>query len=694
MLDDALTKARLHMEAVSSTTPAGLPATSPAKIDPTSHHIYHTLLSFIKLNPPTSSMQNFCAAVLASCVDPVSGRGVLLRTNSRRPMKFSLGHGQASKPKSVSALTTDVLPTAIAKRVYRRAVAIESQMESTSDTVIGNEALLHTLAKRSGFLLLKRDELELSPAQFLALRDHMKNSTNGMCRLQQALKAFLPNLKILPSSVKKTLGDVEKDGVVPSKCVVVPDCLITKQGNKRAARNFYYSSCPSSLLCQMLRRLVLDGSSEDSQDFSSLQNMIVVSIGFDKSDSDFIGTWRICNRKSGNSSLFVQCFACLEGPVSECYGNESRTIGNGNYPVKDIVQSTLQDLLFALTIVTPAMSECAAFVFKPIPTMSPATPRAINVQLIPPVVNQAVVTFSSIDQVGGVPTIPVPHSTHEIGVSLVCSSDCASRVVGLIFVVNGAVAATHYIHCTVDIGAFRLDELSIHCQQISGHVSNYGKQINILNGQGSCSVGYPMPCCLVSKSDLGRPPEWLMRMFLRHVITAASNAAAVQHAEVPWGIRQLPDNVIDLIGDLSGLPVVRDAPQREGSYSFEYTHNRWMSLSRGGRHQRTQAEYQRDNASVGSSFHCPIILTPCVKENNGIMHTPCGHQNHYWKSICTAIRVKMKGCEWQVRLEMVDDLVDSKLTTNASRIRQCKLAVGLKVSKVNLFSICISNMLT
>ena len=35
-------------------------------------------------------------------------------------------------------------------------------------------------------------------------------------------------------------------------------------------------------------------------------------------------------------------------------------------------------------------------------------------------------------------------------------------------------------------------------KQISGHLSNDNKQVNIPTGQCSYSVGYPLACCMVS----------------------------------------------------------------------------------------------------------------------------------------------------------------------------------------------------
>ena len=56
-----------------------------------------------------------------------------------------------------------------------------------------------------------------------------------------------------------------------------------------------------------------------SLEFSSLVDKIVISIGLDKAASDLIETVRVCNRRQGNSRLFVQAMACLLGPITEEY---------------------------------------------------------------------------------------------------------------------------------------------------------------------------------------------------------------------------------------------------------------------------------------------------------------------------------------------------------------------------------------
>ena len=146
----------------------------------------------------------------------------------------------------------------------------------------------------------------------------------------------------------------------------------------------------------------------------------------------------------------------------------------------------------------------------------------------------------------------------------------------------------------------------------------------------------------------------------------------------------LPDNVVMLIGELSGLQVPVDAPRREGELCFGRTSLEWQRLTRGGRHRLTQAAHKRDNARVGSSFNLPILDIPCVKQNNGIMHTPCGHQNHFWVSIGDAIKAKMEGCDWQVRLANIEGEVDAKIKNIEVKIKHCQAGAESKIVKAKI----------
>ena len=166
------------------------------------------------------------------------------------------------------------------------------------------------------------------------------------------MDTFLPFLKgrLLPPNIRKEVSLLERQGVVPSKVVEV-NCILTRKGNRRGMCANYYCESPHQLLANMLRRMFLDNSYKDSIVFSSKKNKLAVSIVFNRSDKDFVGTWRPCNRIMGNSGLYVQAFACLEGPVLECYENEIITIGNPAYPTRETTQHLVDDYLFALIFV-------------------------------------------------------------------------------------------------------------------------------------------------------------------------------------------------------------------------------------------------------------------------------------------------------------------------------------------------------
>ena len=98
--------------------------------------------------------------------------------------------------------------------------------------------------------------------------------------------------------------------------------------------------------------MFLDNVYKNSKSFSALVDMLVVMVGFDKSDSDFIGTCRACNRTRGGLSVYVQSFACLEGQVAENYENKIKTIGSNQFPVRMTVQSLVDDSLYCLALTT------------------------------------------------------------------------------------------------------------------------------------------------------------------------------------------------------------------------------------------------------------------------------------------------------------------------------------------------------
>ena len=91
-----------------------------------------------------------------------------------------------------------------------------------------------------------------------------------------------------------------------------------------------------------------------------------------------------------------------------------------------------------------------------------------------------------------------------------------------------------------------------------------------------------MGCCVVAKANLGKPPEWMMRMYLRLVIVGISKEAQPSMEDY-WKVVDLKDDVIDLIGELAGMPVHKNAPIREGEYSVENSFKKYEVAMREGR---------------------------------------------------------------------------------------------------------------
>ena len=66
------------------------------------------------------------------------------------------------------------------------------------------------------------------------------------------------------------------------------------------------------------------------------------------------------------------------------------------------------------------------------------------------------------------------------------------------------------------------------------------------------------------------------------------------------------------------------------------------------------------------------------------MHTPLVHTNHFWVSIGKALKAKMKGCAWQLRLASIKSEVATKITDVHTKIKPCKAGVQSKDVKTRL----------
>jgi len=208
------------------------------------------------------------------------------------------------------------------------------------------------------------------------------------------------------------------------------------------------------------------------------------------------------------------------------------------------------------------------------------------------------------------------------------------------------VVSPKRLYESLNLGRFAAADVEVECLQLLGHLVNDNKQINILTGHGSCSVMYPMPCCLVHTDNLGHAPVWIQRRYIRALFSAP---------------REANDCIIYLLANFLGKPIMADAPKREGEFCFAKSHARWHQLSAGGRLGMTAVDRTRANKMSGSSFHSPLFTFHAYNQNAGFMHTPSGHITHFWIFISNAIRTRMKDCVWKKRLDCIVDKVTTMI---------------------------------
>ena len=85
------------------------------------------------------------------------------------------------------------------------------------------------------------------------------------------------------------------------------------------------------------------------------------------------------------------------------------------------------------------------------------------------------------EESGRAPTVRLPLSEMLLSIGLVTSPATASTVVGFRVFVKGELICTHKLHYSFKLEQ-QMRRTSLRCYQLSGQLSNDGKQINILTG--------------------------------------------------------------------------------------------------------------------------------------------------------------------------------------------------------------------
>ena len=108
-----------------------------------------------------------------------------------------------------------------------------SVVMSTQDVKDNLIVMMKIIVKKSGLVVARKTNLQLSTPQCDVMQDHFKGGTNRLYCIKQALETFALDLKetLLPSNICCHVSMMERDGIIPSKVVHVK-CNTTKIGSK------------------------------------------------------------------------------------------------------------------------------------------------------------------------------------------------------------------------------------------------------------------------------------------------------------------------------------------------------------------------------------------------------------------------------------------------------------------------------
>ena len=164
-------------------------------------------------------------------------------------------------------------------------------------------------------------------------------------------------------------------------------------------------------------------------------------------------------------------------------------------------------------------SVCSSSFFMPVPQLTQCTTRHLVVTYLPISICDTDVTFNddwheldkaiSDTRMGVPPEVPICLGCDHIFVQFMHSDKTISLILGYQVIVYGMRFATNRLYHLLSLGKHELSDVEVICKQVSSHLANNNKQINVLSGQCSCSMKCPMACFMVNKENLGVAPEWI-----------------------------------------------------------------------------------------------------------------------------------------------------------------------------------------
>ncbi len=165
--------------------------------------LFESLLDrYMSVGNPSKKMKHFCASIMQMCLNQSRTNGSVQSATGRH-IRFTINNHQR-KFKNMAT------PGSCQRWVFNKVDCFMSKMLSR----LGNKKdLVHILKRMANplwMVVLRKKSNELNDYQALAIRYHLKRSTEVMKRLVQGLKVFLSDDVIFPSNLSKVMRKLEK----------------------------------------------------------------------------------------------------------------------------------------------------------------------------------------------------------------------------------------------------------------------------------------------------------------------------------------------------------------------------------------------------------------------------------------------------------------------------------------------------
>ena len=153
---------------------------------------------------PSRLMEYFAARILSKCVKAKNGTVSLHQARGR-----SVLYKEVERTR---ALKRTVLPRSSKERIRRNGNAVMAMLMPGENETTPSKFVVNTMkyvAKQHGYIMVRKTKFGLTVPEVLAMRDHMKVSTNTLHRMKQAVETFAPLLRgFIPTAIRQKVSEL------------------------------------------------------------------------------------------------------------------------------------------------------------------------------------------------------------------------------------------------------------------------------------------------------------------------------------------------------------------------------------------------------------------------------------------------------------------------------------------------------